>query len=224
MPGTFPTKIAGRIRASLPELPSLTRTAEIPIYLIHNSPDPEDYFFLFDLELFAERSKAGVFVKPALHVWAGRSDFSRRAFARHLRETFAAEFDRLRRDLGRDKGRGWLSWSATSLGELAAVALGNIVLMAAFYTGRQIFAMTGLDRLRLGRSDRAALEMRIEGTQARVDAALEGLEVRLHRELYVHAYRGAARAGPMSGIELDAWPLPDHVRAHLEDRESSAWW
>ena len=66
-------------------LPSMTRDAEIDVYLVHSSSDPEDYFFLFDFETFVERSKGGIFVRFKLRVFAGRSDFGRLVFARQFR-------------------------------------------------------------------------------------------------------------------------------------------
>ncbi|MEL6209450.1 MAG: hypothetical protein AAFR44_04585, partial [Pseudomonadota bacterium] len=59
--------------------------------------------------------------------------------------------------------------------------------------------------------------------KAKVDAALQSVEIVLHRDLYTHAWRGQ-RAGPMTGMVYDAWPLPQYVAAHLEDTQSSAWW
>ena len=53
------------------------REVAIAVYLIHNSRDPGDYFFVFDFEEFVARSKSGVFAPPALRVFAGRDDFNR---------------------------------------------------------------------------------------------------------------------------------------------------
>jgi hypothetical protein len=97
----------------MPELslPTLGREAEIAVYLVHNSEDAEDYFFLFDFEEFVDRSKGGIFVRPKLRVFAGRTDFSRARFARQFREVFASEFDRMRSDqAAKGKTGGWLNW------------------------------------------------------------------------------------------------------------------
>ena len=69
---------------SLPELPRLGREAVIPVYVVHNSGDAEDYFFIFDFEEFVVRSREGVFVRPRLRVIAGRDDFDRADFAREF--------------------------------------------------------------------------------------------------------------------------------------------
>ena len=52
-------------------LPTLTREAEIAVYMVHNSRDPDDYFFLFDFEEFVDRSSHGAFVRPVLRILAG---------------------------------------------------------------------------------------------------------------------------------------------------------
>ena len=44
--------------------PRLMREVEIASYLVHNSSDPEDNFFLFDFEEFVARSESGLFVRP----------------------------------------------------------------------------------------------------------------------------------------------------------------
>ena len=64
-------RISGAVSGLKP--PILGRDVELPVYLIHNSPDVEDYFFIFDFEDFVEQSRQGWFVRPKLRLWAGRS-------------------------------------------------------------------------------------------------------------------------------------------------------
>lgn len=221
------------IRDWLPgiELPPLTREAEIAVYLIHNSADAEDYFFLFDFEEFADRSKSGFFVRPAIRVFAGRDDFSRVVFGRKFREVFAAEFDRMRADLADKQGRqGWLSWGVSTL--VGGVA-GLFVLAAAFATDGLLFPIFERGERRpvpkkkrrswgFGRSEEAKLVDEIEDTKNRVETALQRIDVTIHPELNAHARtKGGAGA---SGVDRDAWPLPDYVRAHLQDGRSGSWW
>ena len=205
-------------------LPTLGREAEIAVYMVHNSDDAEDYFFLFDFEEFADRSKTGIFVRPVLRIFTGREDFSRARFAREFRAVFAREFDRMRSELARGKGRmGWLTWGSNSVMDLIGGVIANLVLAVALSLGKQVLSMIGLAGLLKGRSAEAKLADEIDKTKGQVEAALERVEVTLHPELYDHAYRHGLK-GPRSGLDRAAWPLPDYVRAHLEDGESGAWW
>ncbi|MEJ6392281.1 hypothetical protein V8J82_03385 [Gymnodinialimonas sp. 2305UL16-5] len=209
----------------LPEmsLPTLGREAEIAVYLIHNSGDAEDYFFLFDFEEFVDRSKGGIFVRPVLRVLAGRDDFNRVVFARQFREVFAREFDRMRAEQGAKSGKGWLSFGGNSIVDVLGGFVANLVLAVALSMGKQVLSMVGLKDLLQGKSAEAKLADEIDRTKDKVEAALAGLEVRLHPELLDHAERVG---GPQKRADLDrdAWPLPDYVRAHLRDGESGSWW
>ena len=64
--------ITDRLTSLLPSLswPKIGRSVDVPIYLVHNSPDKEDYFFTFDFEQFVECSKTGIFVRPRM--WSDR--------------------------------------------------------------------------------------------------------------------------------------------------------
>jgi hypothetical protein len=205
-------------------LPALTREVEIAVYMVHNSDDAEDYFFLFDFAEFADRSRAGLFVRPVLRIHAGRDDFSRTRFAREFRAVFAREFDRMRADLARGKGRmGWLSWGANSVLDVIGGLVANLVLAVALSLGKQVLGMLGLASVLKGRSAEAKLADEIDRTKGQVESALARIEVTLHPELYEHAYRHGLK-GPRAGLDRAAWPLPDYVRAHLGDGESGSWW
>ncbi len=199
------------------ELPTLTREVEIPVYVVHNSPDAEDYFFLFDFERFMERSKRGWFVRPKLKIWAGRSDFNRRRFARQFREVFATEFEKMRADLRRRSswGVGWLDFGSDILAPISLVTslVVNIVLLAALAPGSA--------KRQLRRETK--LEDQIDEMQGRVEDALSRIEIALHIELYAHAYRARPR-GSLAGLDYEAWPLPGYVAEHLYDRSSGSWW
>lgn len=219
-----PKKLLGH----LPELslPTLTKETEIAVYLVHNSRDEEDYFFLFDFEEFADRSKHGVFVRPVLRLFAGREDFSRSAFAKEFRAVFAREFDAMRAALAEKKGkRGWLTWNfgVNSAVDMLGGLVANLVLATALSLGKTVFGDIQRPAFLRGKTDEAKLLDEIETTKRKVETALERFEVTLHPKLYDHAYRG----GPMgknSGLDREAWPLPDHVRQHLNDGESGSWW
>ncbi len=214
-------KLADRARAALPRLtlPEIGRAVEIPIYLIHNSPDPEDYFFIFDFEQFVERSRAGLFARPKLKVWAGRDDFDRRTFAREFRKGFAREFDIARAMLAEEesKGRGWLGWlpGPSDLVGLASTLATNVVLLVALSAGKMIFGEWRRPGWLQRRSEAEALEAAIAETQGKVDAALARVEIVLHMDLYRHAWRGQP-GGRLTGMDYDAWPLPHFVAQHLE--------
>jgi hypothetical protein len=214
------------LRAALSglSLPSLGREAEIAVYMVHNRDDAEDYFFLFDFEEFAARSRAGLFVRPRLRIHAGRDDFSRARFAREFRAVFAREFDRMRTELARGKARmGWLSWGSNSVLDLIGGLVANLVLAVALSLGKQVLAMLGLANVLKERSAEARLADEIDRTKGQVEAALARIEVTLHPELYDHAWRHGLK-GPRAALDREAWPLPDYVRAHLDDRESGSWW
>ncbi len=210
----------------LPDLPTLTKEAEIAVYMIHNSRDAEDYFFLFDFEEFADRSNQGLFVRPVLRVFAGRDDFSRTSFAGEFRAVFAREFDAMRVALADRKGkRGWLSWNfgVNSAVDILGGLVANLVLATALSIGKGIFGNVQLPKLLKGKTDEARLQDEIDATKRKVETALERIEVTLHPELYNHAYRDGPM-GRISGLDREAWPLPAHVRAHLNDGESGSWW
>lgn len=210
----------------LPDLPTLTKEAEIAVYLVHNSRDAEDYFFLFDFEEFVDRSKHGVFVRPVLRIFAGRDDFSRTHFAQEFRAVFAAEFDAMRAALAQKKGkRGWLDWDLSISGAIDALGglAANLVLATALSLGKTVFGDIQRPAFLRGKTDEAKLQDEIAATKRKVETALERIEVTLHPELYEHAYRDGPM-GRISGLDREAWPLPAHVRAHLNDGESRSWW
>ncbi len=214
------------LRDRLPslELPALSKVAEINVYLIHNSADAEDYVFLFDFEEFADRSKAGMFVRPAIRIFAGRDDFSRVTFARQFREVFATEFDRMRAELGAAKGkRGWLNFNfGLSAVDLIGNLVANVVLAIALSAGKAILGQIATPGFLKGKSAEAKLADEIEATKGQVEAALRQIDVTIQPELNAHA-RGLGGA-MASGVDREAWPLPSYVRAHLKDGESGSWW
>ncbi|WP_299962776.1 hypothetical protein [uncultured Roseobacter sp.] len=210
-------------------LPTLGRQVALPVYLIHNSADAEDYFFIFDFEEFVEQSRQGWFVRPKLQLWAGRSDFNRRAFARQFRESFAQEFDLARSELAAQSGtkRGWFGGLPGFFRDIAAPSLpgvlANLVLLVAVSAGSKVLGQI-LPRGWLQQKSAAQkLEDGIAETKGKVDAALEQIEITLHMELYRHAWRGAP-PGRLTGVDYDAWPLPAYVRQHLMDGTSGSWW
>lgn len=220
--------VARKITDVLPEfsLPKLGREAVIPVYVIHASPDPEDYFFLFDFEVFVERSKEGMFVRPKLQLWAGRDDFSRTNFARQFRESFGREFDAMRAKLNNTgSGAGWLSWDIglSTIGVAATGFVSLIVLLVSFGGLKLALKSLKMPSWAKGRSKEAKLEDQIDELKGQVELALSKVEVSVHPELYEHAFRDGG-AGRRSTLERDAWPLPDYVRSHLKDGRSKSWW
>jgi hypothetical protein len=212
-----------RLSGFVPEMPSLGREAEIAVYLIHNSDDGEDYFFLFDFEEFVDRSKTGMFVRPALRVFAGRDDFSRVRFARQFREVFAREFDRMRAELGgKGETRGWLSWNLNVV-DLVSDFVATMVLGLALSVGRMVLGSVALPKFLKGKSAEAKLADEIDKTKGQVETALAALDVSLHPELLEHAER-VGGVQKRADLDRDAWPLPEYVRAHLSDGESGSWW
>ena len=221
--------IKDRLLDQLPsvKMPTLGKTVDIPVYVIHNSPDAEDYFFIFDFEQFVERSRSGMFVRPRLKVWAGRNDFASGAFARQFRESFAREFDAARQAMaaGGRSGGGWFSWGMGKDLVTGAVSgfVANIVLLVALSAGKMVWSALPLPGFLRGKSDGEKLEQSISETQGKVDQALAEMEVTLHRELFDHAFQdGSSRS--RRDLDYDAWPLPAFVAKHLTDQASTSWW
>lgn len=207
-------------------MPSLMSEVEIPVYMIHNSPHPNDYFFLFDFEEFVDRSAKGFFVRPMLRVFAGRDDFSRSQFASDFRQVFSHEFDRMRDEMSQSTGkRGWLDWNIGigAVSDMVGGFVANLVLAVALSVGKKLIGQISLPNLFKGKSTEAKLVDEIDRTKTLVEAALERIEITLHRELYDHAYRDGPM-GKISGLDREAWPLPGYVRRHLEQGKSGAWW
>ncbi|MCV3272490.1 hypothetical protein [Roseobacter sinensis] len=210
-------------------LPTLGREVELSVYLIHNSPDAEDYFFIFDFEEFVEQSRQGWFVRPKLRLWAGRSDFNRRAFARQFRESFAQEFELARVELAQQKDtkRGWFGGLPGFFRDIAAPSipgmLANLVLLVAVSAGTKVLGQILPGSWTQPKTDAQKLEDGITETRSKVDEALSEIEISLHMELYRHAWRGQP-PGRLTGVDYDAWPLPNYVRQHLDDGTSGSWW
>ncbi|MEL7115684.1 MAG: hypothetical protein AAGP08_08840 [Pseudomonadota bacterium] len=226
-----PRDLMNRAEDALPQIdvPSLGKEVALPVYVVHNSRDAEDYFFIFDFEHFVEGTRAGWFVRPKLTLWAGRSDFARSRFARQFRESFAREFDIARAQLAAQeaKPQGWFGYLSTSVRDLRGRSLSdlvaNIVLLVATSTGKAVLRHILPQGWLSAKSDAAKLEDGIETTRAQVDAALMNLDIRLHPELYAHAYRDGPQ-GRNADLDRAAWPLPAYVRQHLHDQTGGAWW
>lgn len=236
----------GRAHDALPELPAfpdlgLWKKAPIPVYLLHLTGDPEDYVFVFDFQAFMAESRRGTFVRPVLEVWAGRYDFRRDRFARALREAFTSEFAALQQALlgeieeERRPRDGWMDrLFALEFGLSAGVSAGlgliqTVVLWLAVSAGSALIGeLRGTlrrltDRRKSPEERLAALQETIREKQAVIDAALAAMRIRLHPELWEHAFRDRV-GGPLRYVEQDAWPLPSYVRAHMEDGQTSSWW
>lgn len=213
----------------LPSLPTLVREIELPVYVIHNSADVEDYVFIFDFEAFVEQSRQGSWVRPTLRLWAGRSDFDRRIFAREFRKSFAREFDLARAELARQNPRnsGWFGGLPGFFRDLAVASIpgvmSNLVLLVALSAESKVLAQMLPLAWTREKSDQERLEEGIAETRDWVDAALRDVSIALHIDLYRHA-RGGHSPEPMNGTDIDAWPLPAHVQQHILDGTSGSWW
>lgn len=214
----------------LPEMPQVLPRAEVPVYLVHQGRGAEDYFFVFDFEDFVTRSKTGVFVRPALTLFAGRDDFDRAVFAGHFRESFARAFDEMRLALKAEQEAagtrwGWLGW-VPDVALIAGPALGAVglfVMAVAVLAGRAVLPVVKLPAWARRKSPEARLEDEIEGLKGRVDQALRRIDVQMHPELQLQAIRKGGPGDP-DAIVFGDWPLPAHVMAHLEDGQSVAVW
>ena len=213
---------------SLPEMPTLGTTTDIPVYVIHNGPYKEDYFFIFDFEEFVEKSGSGRFVRPRLQVWAGRDDFDRSVFARQFRESFSAEFDVARQALReKDKTRdwGWLTWDVrTGDWDIGlSVFVAQVVLLIALSAGKFAWSSIPFPKWMTGKSNEEKLDASIRETQEKVDVALKRMKIRVHPELLRQAFREEVAPKSLKAEE-DAWPLPTDVVEHLGDGRTQSRW
>jgi hypothetical protein len=202
------------------QMPSVGKTVEVPVYVIHHGPGAEDYFFVFDFEEFVARTREGLFVRPRIVAWAGRRDFGQLAFSRQFRAAFGQQFDAARAqmedEVARKGGQGWFGWLRDLWGKGLGGFASELMLLVALSAGRKALAQVGRAHLLAGKSEARQLEDVIADTQAKVDDALEAMEMRLHPQLYAHAWR-RQRPGPEDGLSRDAWPLPQKVARVLGD-------
>ena len=215
----------GSVLPNFPEI-SLTRDADVTLYMVHHSGDPEDYTFLIDFSTFMAERQLGTFSRPVLKIWAGRSDFDRARFARQLREAFSAEFQKLRAS---DPSPGWASSAGAELarmGDYLALMLLYAAVVSARTVTKLVLTATGLQGVAnwiQGGEPNAKVDAEINEKKRVIDAALERIEIKLHRDLYRHAYIGLA-PGPLTGMDYDAWPLPDFVQDRMRSTVTSSWW
>lgn len=218
-----------RLLEILPAAGDLKSRVAIDIYLVHQSRGAEDYEILCDFERFATENQTGLFSRPYLRVWAGRQDFERHIFARRLREAFAEQFEAVRAaraEAERASRRGFFAlpslWEiGTTVAGLGASMVSTIVLYLAVKAGggalediRGWLRDSTVGRAFRGKSAGAQLEAEIDKKKAVIDQGLRDIEIMLHRDLYLHAWREGP-AGPMTGMNREAWPLPDFVRDRM---------
>lgn len=215
----------------MPELPSLefSSDAEIAVYVVHHGSTAEEYEILFDFELFVAENQKGFLVRPKLQVWSGRSDFERHIFARRLRQEFMTQFEIVRREIAQPEKRSFWklpSFSVWDIGGTVFMLGGSLVstiaLMLATSAGRaaidEVSALLSdsvVGRTFQRKSSRVALEEKIREKQTIIDEGLSRMEIRIHRDLWVHAWRGQA-PGSLVGVDFSAWPLPDFIKRYLE--------
>ncbi|MEM9062529.1 MAG: hypothetical protein AAGD13_18865 [Pseudomonadota bacterium] len=226
--------LGGAIDAARDHVPDvrITSDVEVPVYVIHHGSKAEDYELLCDFKKFMAESQSGLLHRPVVKILAGRQDFERHIFARHLREAFSGQFDAVRAihraeleaadkrwSLGIPTIGEIVLWGLTSAGGL----VGSLLLYLATETSRTAIDRIGavlrqsmLGRAVAGKSADAALEDLIEEKKSVIDAALARIDVELHPDLYRFAWRGQ-RPGPMTGINRNAWPLPDFVAKRMKD-------
>ena len=222
------TRAKSAINGALPALPSLdfAEDVDIPVYLIHHGADPEDYEIIFDFDLFVAETHRGFLARPKLTLWSGRNDVQRTVFARRLREAFAEQFETVRRELAAERTSRWRLPTIWDIGGFvfsgASSLLGTVFLMLATSAGRKaiedvraFLADSVVGRSFRSKPARVKLEETIREKQATIDEGLTRMEIKLHRDLWVHAHRGGP-PGSMEGMDFGAWPLPGFVRIRME--------
>jgi hypothetical protein len=234
------------VKGYMPEWPSMPsfkigRERAFPVHVVHNSGNPEDYFFSFDFDAFFEGSKdTGMFTRPVFHVIAGRDDFDRRIFARQMRESFSEAFEEARAKDAEAKRLAAKAKKREGLGGfdiLDMIALGVGSIVSGAFILPLVYLMLGLLGLSavmeflesllaklkapFAQKKEASLEEEIEGARGRVDAALANLSITLDWDLFVNAMGpGYVEAHPEEAAEVreqsaDGWPLPADIKAHL---------
>jgi len=91
----------------------------------------------------------------------------------------------LKAEQKKGRGFGWLGWDLgfDVVSSLLASFIANIVLLLATTTGRAVLSVLPIPNWVRGKNKEGKLEDQITVTQAKVDAALEKIEVTLHRTL-----------------------------------------
>ncbi|MEM0987891.1 MAG: hypothetical protein AAGK00_03370 [Pseudomonadota bacterium] len=222
------SSIRGVLDSAWYQVPEFTLTSdvEIPIYLIHHGQGPEDYEIICDFADFMKANQKGFLSRPNLKVWAGRADFERSPFVRRLRHDFSQQFHGLRLALRAE--REHKGWGLPSLGDIllwglnaSSEVIGAVLLWMATAWGRdlikrisRIFQRSDFNRAVKSATAEQELEALIDEKKEVIDEGLARLEITLHRDLWSYAWRGQ-RPGPITGMDRQAWPLPDFVRERL---------
>ena len=159
-------------------------------------------------------------------IWAGRQDFEKYIFARRLREDFSQQFEVLRMALRAEREESSLSsWDLFDLfmfgAELTGKVVAALLLWIATETGRSaikrishILSSSFVGSVFQGKNAEEQLEEVIAEKKQVIDEGLARMTIVLHRELYAYAWRNQ-EMGPMTGMDRQAWPLPDFVREKL---------
>ena len=184
----------------------------VSVWLIHPDDRPDYYETVFDFAAFVEATRAG---PPRLIVWSGRDDVDRTGLRQTLRRIVTAEVDAARAQLAAGGETASDREARQGMGlVLTLAAQGTLLAMRATPAGFALSALLGAAGLAVGRDRRAPdpdapakLEAEVARVQRATDAALHGLELRLHPEL-----------GP--GGDPEAWPLPQTVRGLIGRRTS----
>lgn len=205
----------------LPERPDLMSRVDLPVYMIHMAPGPDDYYFVFDFEELVARSREGGFVRPRIRLYAGRDDFDRQVFAGYFRQSFTREFDAMRKAQASQQQGGWFDRAQEGVWQAGSAwgAMSLIVLWLALSAGKAVMPRFRLPRLLHRRSKEAQLESEIETLKGQVDAGLAAMQVTLHPELQLHAMARGAPGDP-EALDLSGWPLPGFVTQALKDAQN----
>jgi len=230
-------------------LSTFTEPCTVPAWVIHQSADSDDYLIYFQVEEITENLKSGVFVRPSIEIWSGRSDFNRSRLAKELRHEFINQLQVEKQktidqhqaelqEISDDNRSSTFSLISNISGLASAIAtvllvsnpIANaVILLLAVARGKEAISDL-INILRLSISSWATgktnekkeqeLEQKLEEKQDAIEGALKNIDVRLHPDLYRAAHDSfGLTATSARGIVLDAEPLPEFIGSLIQDIE-----
>lgn len=241
--------VVGRIGNQVYEklLLSLTEECVVPAYIVHDSADADDYSIYFQVREITENLRKGVFVRPKIELWSGRSDLNRARLSKNLRHEFVRQLEKDKQERLQKfnderqalAGSGEpvktslaakISWlgSAVAATLLVANPIADVIILFIAVTSGKAALMDMIKMLKLGVSSWSAektdaakeseLEEMVDSKTNAIDQALENIEIRLHPLMYKAAHDHYGLAATSArGLVTDADPLPEFIETMVQD-------
>lgn len=237
----FINEIGNKIYESL--LSSFTEECTVPAYIIHQSHNSDDYLIYFQVEAMTENLRNGIFIRPKIEIWSGRSDLDRTKLAKSLRVEFIHQLEKEKQEKLQEhhkqqkevsentetmKGNliSKISWlgSAVAAALLVSNPIANAVILFIAVTSGKSALSEVIKMLRLSMSSWSAdkinkekekeLEDEINNKSEAIDEALEHIDIKLHPALYKAAHNHYGIAATSAkGMVINADPLPEFINS-----------